>query len=56
WLRAVNAALTCEQPLTDKIRFGTLKLNKQLILNTWSGILMDEDSLLDDWTYKGVLV
>jgi ribonuclease HI len=43
--------------LTDKVKFGTLALKKQLVLNTWSGLLKDEDSLPDDWTkIEGVLV
>jgi hypothetical protein len=42
--------------LTDKIKFGPLGLKKQLVLNTWSGILMDEALLPDDWTNEGVLV
>jgi hypothetical protein len=25
-------------------------------LKQWSGLLMDENSLPDDWTYEGVLV
>ncbi|KAJ7720752.1 hypothetical protein DFH07DRAFT_1008459, partial [Mycena maculata] len=57
WLKAVDKVLQHDRILTDKIRFGTLALNKQQVLNTWSGILMDEDSLPDDWTYtEGVLV
>ncbi|KAJ7190310.1 hypothetical protein GGX14DRAFT_605990 [Mycena pura] len=33
-----------------------LCFNKELVLNTWSGLLLNEESLLDDWTYtKGVL-
>ncbi|KAJ7737850.1 hypothetical protein DFH07DRAFT_752832, partial [Mycena maculata] len=55
-LNAVNAVLTRDCLLTDKIKFGPLALNKQLVLNTWSGLLMDEDSLPDDWTHEGVLV
>jgi hypothetical protein len=46
WLKAVNRALQCDRLLTDKFRFGPLAANKQLILNTWSGILKNEDSLL----------
>jgi hypothetical protein len=39
------------------MKFGALAFKKQLVLNTWSGLLLDEDSLLDDWTYEeGVLV
>jgi hypothetical protein len=56
WLKAINGALQRDRLLTDQIRFGTLTLEKQLVLNTWSGLLMDEDSLPDDWTHEGVLV
>ncbi|KAJ6490089.1 hypothetical protein C8R45DRAFT_1053237 [Mycena sanguinolenta] len=43
--------------LTNKIRFGGLSLRRQLVLDTWSGTLADEDSLPDDWiNTKGVLV
>jgi hypothetical protein len=52
----VNRALRRDRLLTDKIKFGPLALKKQLVLNTWSGILMDEESLPDDWIYEGVLV
>ncbi|KAJ7766422.1 hypothetical protein DFH07DRAFT_737228, partial [Mycena maculata] len=56
WLKAVNGALQCDRLLTDKTKFGPLALKKQLVLNMWSVLLMNEDSLLDDWTYEGVLV
>ncbi|KAJ7760281.1 hypothetical protein DFH07DRAFT_740787 [Mycena maculata] len=56
WLKSVNGALQRDRLLTDKIRFGPLALKKQRVLNTWSGLLMDEASLPDDWTYEGVLV
>jgi hypothetical protein len=56
WLKAVNSALQRDRLLTDKIKFGSLALKKQVVLNTWSGLLMDEDSLPDDWTHEGVLV
>jgi len=56
WLKEVNAALQRDRLLTDKIKFGPLALKKQQVLNTWSGLLMDEASLPDDWTHEGVLV
>ncbi|KAJ7697650.1 hypothetical protein B0H17DRAFT_928271 [Mycena rosella] len=57
WLKTMNAALTRDRILTNKTRFGLLSFKKQLVLNTWSGLLMDEDSLPDDWIHeKGVLV
>ncbi|KAJ7697135.1 hypothetical protein B0H17DRAFT_1130451 [Mycena rosella] len=40
----------------DKVKFGPVALNKQLVLKTWSGLLLDEASLPDDWTHEGVLV
>jgi len=56
WLRAINRALQRDRLLTDKIRFGPLAFNKQMVLNTWRGLLMDEALLPDDWTHEGVLV
>ncbi|KAJ7656114.1 hypothetical protein DFH06DRAFT_1132594 [Mycena polygramma] len=42
--------------LTNKLKFNNLALNKDLVLRTWSGLLMNEDQLPDDWTYtEGVL-
>ncbi|KAJ7195055.1 hypothetical protein GGX14DRAFT_377294, partial [Mycena pura] len=57
WLKSVNSALGRDRILTNKIKFGNLALNKDLVLRTWSGLLMNEDALPDDWTYTvGVLV
>ncbi|KAJ7106422.1 hypothetical protein C8R43DRAFT_906232 [Mycena crocata] len=57
WLKSVNDTLKRDRILTNKFKFGTLAFNKDLVLKTWSGLLQDEDSLPDDWTYiEGVLV
>ena len=57
WLKAVNVALTRDRILTNKVKYGTLAFKKQLVLNTWSGLLMNEDALPDNWTnIEGVLV
>ncbi|KAJ6618051.1 hypothetical protein B0H10DRAFT_1767380, partial [Mycena sp. CBHHK59/15] len=57
WLKSVNSALGRDRILTNKMKFGNLALNKDLVLRTWSGLLMNEDALPDDWTYTvGVLV
>ena len=53
WLKAINSILQREQILTNKIKFGPLAIDKQVVLNTWSGLLLDEDSLPDDWTTTG---
>jgi hypothetical protein len=53
----MNDTLNRDKLLTNRARFGSLAIKKQLVLNTWSGTLLDEDSLLDDWKKsKGVLV
>ncbi|KAJ7656123.1 hypothetical protein DFH06DRAFT_992146, partial [Mycena polygramma] len=57
WLKAMNSALGRDRIFTNKLKFNNLALNKDLILRTWSGLLMNEDQLPDDWTYtEGVLV
>ncbi|KAJ6603495.1 hypothetical protein DFH09DRAFT_899356, partial [Mycena vulgaris] len=57
WLQSVNSALGRDRILTNKMKFGNLALDKDLVLRTWSGLLMNEDALPDDWTYTvGVLV
>ncbi|KAJ7603464.1 hypothetical protein DFH06DRAFT_1393150 [Mycena polygramma] len=57
WLKAMNSALGRDHILTNKLKFNNLALNKDLVLRTWSGLLMNEDQLPDDWTYtEGVLV
>jgi hypothetical protein len=56
WLKVINAALTRDCLLTDRIKFGPLAHKKQLVLNTWIGLLIDEESLPENWTHEGVLV
>ncbi|KAJ6548519.1 hypothetical protein B0H19DRAFT_952917 [Mycena capillaripes] len=57
WLALINSALKRDILLTDQARFGSLAHKRQMVLNTWSGTLLDEDSLPDDWTRsRGVLV
>ncbi|KAJ7697858.1 hypothetical protein B0H17DRAFT_1130139 [Mycena rosella] len=57
WVSTINSTLKRDKLLTNRTRFGDLAIRKQLVLNTWSGTLLDEDSLLDDWIKsKGVLV
>ncbi|KAJ7762994.1 hypothetical protein B0H16DRAFT_1219920, partial [Mycena metata] len=57
WVSLINRALKRDILLTNQARFGSLAIKKQVVLNTWSGTLLEEDSLPDDWTKsKGVLV
>ncbi|KAJ7700550.1 hypothetical protein B0H16DRAFT_1348653 [Mycena metata] len=53
WLSAINAALRYDQLFTNKARFGNPAIKRQLVLNTWSGTLLDEDSLSDDFNRRG---
>jgi ribonuclease HI len=39
WLRPVNSALRRDCIPTDKVKFGPRALRKQIVLNTWSGLL-----------------
>jgi hypothetical protein len=57
WVALMNSALKRDQLLANRARFGTLATKKQLVHDTWSGAILDEDSLPDDWIkLKGVLV
>jgi hypothetical protein len=51
WVKAINTALSRDRLLTNKIRFGTLAFKTHRVLNTWSGLLLDEDSLPDNWLH-----
>ena len=57
WISVVNQALKRDCILTDSCRFGPSARHKELVLNTWSGLLMNEEALPDNWLYtEGVLV
>ncbi|KAJ7477435.1 hypothetical protein FB451DRAFT_1032759 [Mycena latifolia] len=57
WVSMINSTLKRDKLLTNRARFGSLATKKQLVLDTWSGTLLDEESLPDDWIkLKGVLV
>jgi hypothetical protein len=49
WLAAINGSLRRDCILTEKLCFETQAIKHQLVLNTLSGLLMNEDSLPDDW-------
>ncbi|KAK7046865.1 hypothetical protein R3P38DRAFT_3346454 [Favolaschia claudopus] len=57
WLAVINAALTRDRILANKARFGKFSRNKRLVLETWSGVLHNEEALPEDWICaKEVLV
>ncbi|KAJ6492111.1 hypothetical protein C8R45DRAFT_1053084 [Mycena sanguinolenta] len=53
WLKSVNTVLTRDRLLTVKNKFGSLAFKKPMVLNTWSGILGEEESLPEDWGFSG---
>ncbi|KII84387.1 hypothetical protein PLICRDRAFT_74436, partial [Plicaturopsis crispa FD-325 SS-3] len=56
WLHAINTRLTLDRAMTDRKKYGNKALPSQMVLNTWSGTLMNEDALPDDWIRQtGVL-
>ncbi|KAJ7642550.1 hypothetical protein B0H17DRAFT_960079, partial [Mycena rosella] len=57
WLLMINGTSKRDRLLTNRARFGALATKKQLVLETWSGTLLDEDYLPEDWIRsKGALV
>ncbi|KAJ7147967.1 hypothetical protein C8R46DRAFT_917184, partial [Mycena filopes] len=49
WVTAIDLLIKRDRLSTNKIHFGHQAFNRQVVLNTWSGILCEEDSLPDDW-------
>ncbi|KAG1848868.1 hypothetical protein F4604DRAFT_1687575 [Suillus subluteus] len=57
WIRTMNTKLKFDKILTDSHKFKKGALKESLVLNTWSGVLKDEQSLPENWIRKlGVLV
>ncbi|KAG1872258.1 hypothetical protein F4604DRAFT_1768278 [Suillus subluteus] len=57
WLKAINNRLKLDRLLTDSTRFGKKATKIDKVLKTWSGILLNEENLPDNWIRQsGVLV
>ncbi|KAG1864352.1 hypothetical protein F4604DRAFT_1517302, partial [Suillus subluteus] len=57
WVHAINMRLKFDRLLTDSMRYGKKAIKIDTVLQTWSGLLNNEDSLLDNWIQQaGVLV
>ncbi|KAK7028713.1 hypothetical protein R3P38DRAFT_3394715 [Favolaschia claudopus] len=57
WISVMNAALKRDQILSNRFKFGNLARKEHVVLETWSGVLLNEDSLPDNWiNERGVLV
>lgn len=56
WKAIVNQRLHLDRTMTDET-LSTRAIDKDMVLQTWSGLLQDEGRLPDDWTKEsGVLV
>ncbi|KAJ7885462.1 hypothetical protein B0H13DRAFT_2235279 [Mycena leptocephala] len=57
WVKVMNERLEIDINLTNKLKYGKQHaLSPALVLDTWCGTLLDEDTLPDDWLREtGVL-
>ncbi|KAF8960682.1 hypothetical protein BDZ97DRAFT_1665418 [Flammula alnicola] len=56
WIKAINLRLEMDCRMTDS-KYEKKALAKGLVLDTWTGTLLNEDNLPQDWTREtGVLV
>ena len=57
WLATINKRLIMDQLHTDQKRFKKKAIKKDKVLKTWSGLLLREENLPEDWKRQsGVLV
>jgi hypothetical protein len=49
WVNIINSRLKLDKILTNSHRYGNKAIPKDKVLETWSGVLYDEESLPDDW-------
>ncbi|KAJ7912023.1 hypothetical protein B0H13DRAFT_1614001, partial [Mycena leptocephala] len=50
WLHAINQRLNLDRPLTNQARYGKqFSLKPELVLQTWSSTLKDEEDLPEEW-------
>ncbi|KAG1899290.1 uncharacterized protein F5891DRAFT_954431, partial [Suillus fuscotomentosus] len=57
WVASINRRLKFDRLLTNTSKYGRNALKESLVLRTWSGVLLDEDNLADNWIRQaGVLV
>ncbi|KAF9234528.1 hypothetical protein BU15DRAFT_52534 [Melanogaster broomeanus] len=57
WIASINTRLKTDKLLANPAKYGKKAIKPELVLKTWSGVLMDEHDLPDDWIRQtGVLV
>jgi len=57
WVKTMNMRLKFDKLQSDTKRYGSRAIRADLVLKTWSGVLLNEDNLPDNWIWEsGVLV
>ena len=57
WVRAINMRLKFDKLQTDIKRYGSRAIKTDLVLKTWSGVLLNKENLPNNWIWEsGVLV
>ena len=57
WVKSINLRLKFDKLQTDMKRYGSHAIKSDLVLKTWSGVLLNEENLPDNWIWEsGVLV
>ncbi|KAK7016573.1 hypothetical protein R3P38DRAFT_2377907, partial [Favolaschia claudopus] len=49
WMKAINLRLELDREMADRQKWGRKAAPKSLTLKTWRGVLLNEDTLPDDW-------
>ncbi|KAG2336829.1 hypothetical protein BDR05DRAFT_896211, partial [Suillus weaverae] len=57
WIHAMNMRLKFDRLLTNSKRYCKKAIQAEKVMKTWSGLLLNEDGLPDNWVHQsGVLV
>ncbi|KAF9458021.1 hypothetical protein BDZ94DRAFT_1271767, partial [Collybia nuda] len=49
WFQCINTRLKLDKLQTNRSKFGKKAIKETLVLDTWEGILKDEENLPKDW-------
>ncbi|KAF9031942.1 hypothetical protein BJ165DRAFT_1318431, partial [Panaeolus papilionaceus] len=56
WHSVINSRLKIDCLLTNRKKYGSKALNRGMVMDTWSGTLINEGGMVEDWARPGVLV
>ncbi|KAF9464942.1 hypothetical protein BDZ94DRAFT_1160912 [Collybia nuda] len=52
WLQCINTCLKLDQLQANHSKYGKKAMKESLVMDTWSGILMDEENLPKNWIWQ----